>query len=166
MNSNTSGLITRTRTSTYILLCDKTRVPMFYFDSKTAIKTDCTSLMCCIFHTFSRSPGNIILYYLFYSGIWNLCRLFKRVAAGDWGRCGVSTTRTALWRHETGLYSSIILYASTLLLLLVELSFMYHFRLRSLLTFIIYNKQSKVQDPIKNAVKYSNVHVISHLFSS
>jgi len=34
---STYGLITRTRTSTYILFCDKTQVPMlFYFDSKTA----------------------------------------------------------------------------------------------------------------------------------
>ena len=30
-------LITRTRTSTYILFCDKSRVPMFNFDSKTTI---------------------------------------------------------------------------------------------------------------------------------
>jgi len=30
-----STLITRTQTSTDILFCDKTRVPMFYFDSKT-----------------------------------------------------------------------------------------------------------------------------------
>ena len=35
--ASTSALITRTRTSTDSLFCDKTRVPMFYFDSKTAI---------------------------------------------------------------------------------------------------------------------------------
>jgi len=31
--ASTNALITRTRTSTDILFCDKTRVPMFYFDS-------------------------------------------------------------------------------------------------------------------------------------
>jgi len=30
------ALITFTRTSTDILFCDKTQVPMFHFDSKTA----------------------------------------------------------------------------------------------------------------------------------
>jgi len=30
-----SALITRTQMSTDILFCDKTRIPMFYFDSKT-----------------------------------------------------------------------------------------------------------------------------------
>ena len=34
--ASTRILITRTRTSTDILFCDKTRVPMFYFDSNTA----------------------------------------------------------------------------------------------------------------------------------
>jgi len=34
--ASTSALITRTGTSTDILFCDKTWVPMFYFDSKTA----------------------------------------------------------------------------------------------------------------------------------
>ena len=34
---STSALITHTRTSMDILFCDKTRVPMFYFDSKTAM---------------------------------------------------------------------------------------------------------------------------------
>ena len=33
---STSVLITRTLTSTDILFCDKTPVPMFYFDSKKA----------------------------------------------------------------------------------------------------------------------------------
>ena len=33
---NKTSVITRTRTSTDILFCDKTPVPMFYFDSKTA----------------------------------------------------------------------------------------------------------------------------------
>ena len=32
--------------ATYILICDKSRVPMFYFDSKTG-KTDCASIMRC-----------------------------------------------------------------------------------------------------------------------
>jgi len=31
-----SALITHTQNRTYILFCNKTRVPMFYFDSKTA----------------------------------------------------------------------------------------------------------------------------------
>ena len=34
--ASTSDLITRTRTSTYILFCNKTLVQMFYFDSKIA----------------------------------------------------------------------------------------------------------------------------------
>ena len=42
----TRALITRTQTSTYILFCDKTRVPMFYFDSNTTRPIDCTSLIC------------------------------------------------------------------------------------------------------------------------
>jgi len=34
--ASTSALITHTQASTDILFCDKTRVLMFYFDSKTA----------------------------------------------------------------------------------------------------------------------------------
>jgi len=34
--TNKSGLTTCTQTSTDILFCDKTRVQMFYFDSRTA----------------------------------------------------------------------------------------------------------------------------------
>jgi len=33
--ASTSDLITRTQKSMDIWICDKTRIPMFYFDSKT-----------------------------------------------------------------------------------------------------------------------------------
>ena len=41
--TNTSDWITRSRTSNYILLCDKTRVPMFCFDSITTVPLQCAA---------------------------------------------------------------------------------------------------------------------------
>ena len=41
--TGTSDWITRSRTSNYILLCDKTRVPMFCFDSITTVPLQCAA---------------------------------------------------------------------------------------------------------------------------